>query len=235
MKKFSASFVLGILALAGFAGCSKDNATAPTDASVSGTSNVSMSITAGSGLARGSGTNAVEIQSAKVLLKNVSFHRFPSDENKDVKVGPFVVVLDLSGSTNTIAASNIPAGDYDRVSFRLHKPEDTEPIPDPEFRDGESGNQRYSVIVRGTYNGNAFVYRSRQNASQTAQLNPPITVTEKGEANVTMTVDPGTWFRSSGQLLDPNDSRNAQLIDNNIRASFGRAFKDNDRDGRPDF
>jgi hypothetical protein len=59
-------------------------------------------------------------------------------------------------------------------------------------------------------------------------------VSEKGEVNVTMTVDPSMWFQSNGQPLDPSNAGNAQTIDNNIRASFERIFKDNDRNGRPD-
>lgn len=231
MKNHLSFLSVCVLLVSTLAGCNKDAATAPDG----GAPNVSMSISSGSSLARGTAANSIEILSAKALLKNIAFHRFPSDNTVDVKAGPFVVTLDLSGTTNTIAASSIPAGQYDRVGFRLHKPEDIEPIPDPEFREGESGNQRYSVIVGGMYDGNPFVYKSRQNADQRVQLNPPLTVDDKGIANVTMTVTLHTWFIRNGQPLDPNDSRNAQAIDDNIRASFANIFKDNDRDGRPDF
>src|SRR3990172_8995870 len=70
MKKLSASLITGALALGMFAGCSKDNATAP--ATENGVSNVSMSITTGSSLTKGTGINAIQFESAKVLLKNIA-------------------------------------------------------------------------------------------------------------------------------------------------------------------
>jgi hypothetical protein len=120
------------------------------------------------------------------------------------------------------------------VKFRIHKPEDLEPIPDPDFRDGESGQLRYSVIVRGSYNGVSFVYRSREGASQETRLNSPITVTDDRTVNVTLVVNPQGWFERNGQALDPSDPANVSLIDNAIKDSFSRAFKDDNKDGQPD-
>ena len=230
MKKHWSLLVASTLILGALTGCDDEGSTAPTPGTDS--HNISMSISTRSSL--GKGTNAVEIQSAKILLKNIAFHRFPSDNDVDVKVGPFVVTLDPSGSVNTVAVSNIPAGIYDRVAFRLHKPEDSEPVPDAEFREGESGDQRYSVILSGTFNGQAFVYKSRQNGKQEIPLAPPISVDEKGTTNVTLTVDVNSWFVRDGQPLDPTDDQNAQAIDDNIKASFATIFKDDNKDGRPD-
>lgn len=179
-------------------------------------------------------TTAVTIESAKILLKNITFHRFPSDDGQDIKTGPLVVLLNLNGSLNTVAASRVASGQYDRVRFILHKPEDLEPIPDPEFRDGESGSLRYSTIVRGTYEGRPFVYKSRINAQQEVRFTSPITVPEDGVVNVTLVVDPGSWFVHNGATLDPADPSNADTIDEAIKASFRNAFRDDNRDGRAD-
>lgn len=210
-------------------GCNNDAVTP-----VENSANVSLSIASRSQLQKTDGTHVVTVESAKVLIKNIKFHQFPSDDANDVKVGPYAVSLSLTGNSTTVLATRVPPGMYDRVRFTLHKPEDFEPIPDPEFREGESGQLRYSVIVRGTYNGAGFVYKSRENASQEVRLDAPITVSDEGSVNVTMTVDPHSWFFRNGQELDPTNPANAQAIDNAIKASFARAFKDNNRDGRPD-
>jgi hypothetical protein len=197
--------------------------------------NVTLSIgVAPSGSTRAANNNAAAIESAKILLKNIKFHRFPSDNGQDIKVGPFVVDLNLAGSLNTVAAAKVPAGQYDRVKFTLHKPEEFEPIPDQEFREGTSGQLRFSVIVRGTYNGQTFVYKSRENASQEIRFAKPITVADDGMVNVTLIVDTHTWFVQNGVALDPADPANSSAIDDAIKASFRNAFRDDNRDGRSD-
>ncbi|MBX2989849.1 MAG: hypothetical protein KF749_01635 [Bacteroidetes bacterium] len=216
-----------VLAAVTLTGCSKESITSPTDGE-----NFSLSIASPSSVQKTGG--ALTIESAKILVKNIKFHQFPSDNGVDVKVGPFAVTLNLNGPVHQVAASNVPVGKYDRIRFRLHKPEDFEPIPDQEFREGESGQLRYSVIVRGTYNGQSFVFKSRQNASQEIRLTTPLSVTNDEIVNVTLVVDPESWFVRNGQALDPTVPGNAQTIDDAIKASFSAGFKDNDRNGRPD-
>jgi len=210
------------------AGCT-DQSTSPQAGD-----NVTLTIGVAASGTEGAGNNAVAIESAKILLKNIKFHQFPSDNTQDVKVGSFVVHLNLAGSLNTIAASKVPAGQYDRVRFNLHKPEDFEPIPDPEFREGESGQLRYSVIARGVYEGRGFVYKSRENASQEIWFARPILVAEDGVANVTLLVDTNSWFVQNGVVLDPTNPGNASAIDDAIKASFRNAFRDDNRDRQPD-
>jgi hypothetical protein len=211
------------------AGCNKENITSPTSGP-----NLSFSVRSESPLQKTGSANTLVIESAKILLKHITFHQFPSDNGVDVKVGPFAVGLDLTGAVNTIAAGHVQAGLYDRIRFRLHKPEDFEPIPDGEFREGESGQLRYSVIVRGTYNGAAFVYKSRQNADQEIRLSSPLTVNDDEMVNVTLVVRTDSWFTQNGAVIDPTVPGNAQTIDNAIKVSFSSCFKDNNRDGRPD-
>lgn len=221
--RFIAVLVATIVVLQG---CSKEGPTTPA-----ASENFSLSVMTGSSVQKG---GILSIESAKVLLKNIKFHQFPSDNGLDVKVGPFAVMLNLAGDITTVAAANVPAGLYDRVKFRLHKPEDFEPIPDPDFREGESGSLRYSVIVRGTYDGRTFVYKSRQNADQEIRLSAPISFLDDALVNVTLVVDPGSWFISNGQAINPTVPGNAQTIDDAIKASFSRAFRDNNKDGRAD-
>jgi hypothetical protein len=226
--KTTALLTIAALSLVIF-GCKKDE---PVGADAAA-NNVSISVKTSVAPVAKISANTLTIESAKILLKSIKFEQASSDDSLDVKTGMIVVNLNLANSVNELTASRIPAGVYDEVRFTLHKPEDTEAIPDPEFRDGTSGNQRYSVIVRGTFNGVSFVYKSLQNASQEISLSPPITVTEKSDVNVTLVVDAYSWFRNGGDYVDPNNSSNARTIDDAIKAAF-RAFKDENKDGEPD-
>lgn len=213
------------------AGCRTEQTSSPASTA----RNVTFSITTAPSSPNSPSLNALEISSAKILLKNIKLHRFPSNDGRDISVGPIAVMLALDGSLNTIGGlARVPPVVYDRVKFRLHKPEDTEPIPDPEFRDGPSGQLRYSTIVRGSYNGQSFVYKSREEALQEVRFVSPLAVAQDEVVNVTLTVDVASWFTVGGVTLDPTNPNNTQAIDAAIKASFGRVFKDNDRDGRPD-
>ena len=83
--------------------------------------------------------------------------------------------MNLNGITTDFAVSNIPAGVYDEIKFKLHQIEGSEIPPDPEFKDGD---ERYSVIVKGSYNSIPFVYKSKKSANQELEFEPPITILE---------------------------------------------------------
>lgn len=182
----------------------------------------------------------VTITEAKMLIRGVEFKSdlegdgIP-DDSLDYKAGPFVVNLNLDGSLNEVAVSEVPSGQYDEIEFDVHKPEDNETPPDPDFKIGDSGDERFSIIIKGTYNGQDFTYRSRENMKQEIELSPPLTIDEDTEnINVTMRVDLSQWFvDENGNPIDPTNTNMRNEIDDSIERSF-EAFEDNDEDGEED-
>lgn len=177
--------------------------------------------------------DVIVITEAKALLREIEFELEGSGIEHEINAGPIVVHFNFSGVVETISTGKIPAGVYDKVKFQIHKPEDNETLPDPEFKEGESGNQRYSFIIKGTFNGNSFVYKSRKSANLVVNFSSPINFQETG-INLTMIFNSGIWFKNGNIYLDPRNSSNDDLIDDNLRNSFKRAFKDDDKDGHPD-
>lgn len=171
----------------------------------------------------------LELDSVKILIKDIKVIDQGNSEN-NFKTGPYVMYLGLNYFVNTIDTGYIPEGTYDKIKFEIHKPNNNDPLPDPEFRDS-LGN--YSVIAKGRYNGLPFVYKSKKSAHQFLTLPDSIIVTAIGKTNVTLSVNPYTWFISNGMYLDPNLPANENDIDNNIKDSF-KAFKDDDKNGIPD-
>jgi hypothetical protein len=203
-----------------------------TNDPISGSENVDLSFKA----EQSSGDNSsgmVTIESAKILLKKVQFKQ-ANDPDVDVKVGPFVVQLNLDGIVNTVAVGSVPPGIYNRVKFVIHKPEDFETPPDPDFKTGTSGNSRFSFIIKGTYNGNSFTYKSRKSMSQEITFPSPLNISNDTKVNVTFLVNMSDWFIKNGVELDPTNENNWNDIDKNIKESFKRAFKDNNKNGSPD-
>lgn len=180
------------------------------------------------------------ITEAKILIREIELESDLeddgiADDSLDFETGPVAVNLNLDGSLNPISVNEVPAGRYDEIEFEIHKPEDNETPPDPDFKIGTSGDERFSVIVRGTYNGQDFLYRSTENMEQEIELGSPLIIEEgQGNINVTLTIDLSRWFvDENGNELDPTLEDNRDEIDESIKRSF-EAFEDNDEDGEED-
>ncbi len=183
-----------------------------------------------SALAKTAGDTVI-IESAKLLLKSIKF-KTDVEDSLDYKVGPFIVNLDLNGGITQIAANDIPNGIYDEIKFKIHKPEDNSAVSDTDFVAGPSSDQRFSIVIRGTYNGTPFLYRSKKDIEQELEINPPLVVTDStNDVNATLLVAPAGWFMKDGLYLDPSNESNREDIDDNIKRSFKKAMKDNDHDG----
>lgn len=193
------------------------------------TSSVSVSVKTDNGVT--SNPPSLVIDEAKALITEVEVEQEPSGTSQHIRISPFVIYFNMSGNIITVTTGEIPKGSYNKIKFKIHKPEDTEPIPDPEFREGSSGNQRYSFIIKGRYNGNSFVYKSRRSANLVINLLNSSNL-QVGSANFTMLVNPLTWFNNG--TIDPTNSGNQNLIDDNLKNSFRRAFRDDDKNGLPD-
>ena len=171
----------------------------------------------------------IQLDTVKILLSDVKIKNQSLNDETNIKVGPFVVYLNLSGVTTEFAVGQIPPGSYDRIRFRVHTLENSETLPDPEFKEG---SLRYSLIVKGKYNSVPFIYRSKKSAHQDLKLETPLQINDNSTANLTITVDPPGWFYKDNVLMDPNDPANENDINNNVKHSFKKCFRDDDKDGK---
>lgn len=201
--------------------------------------NISLNFSTKSTLQKSNG-DEIQLTEVKIMLKDVQLDREAEDVEReiddgrdevDIIVGPYDVKLSLTGMTTDFAVGNIPTGIYEEVEFTIHKLEASEISPDPEFIDGD---ERYSIVAKGTYNGTPFTYKSRNSFHQEKEFDAPLQINENELVSVTITVDPFIWFYKDGITLDPSDVSNENDIDNNIAKSFQNAFQDDDHDGEDD-
>lgn len=179
-------------------------------------------------------SNVLELFNVKILMKDIKLNVSGGNDSTNFKVGPYVIELNLNSPINIITAAFIPPGIYDRVKFEIHKPDGNEVPPDPEFVDP---NGRYSVIIKGKFNGNDFIYKSKKSAHQILSFPNSLHVLSTGKSNITLMVRPFIWFIKNGIYLDPSDPANVNDIDNNIKDNINNNFKifiDNDKNGIPD-
>jgi hypothetical protein len=226
-NKISTMILAVLISAVGFYGCS-DSTTSPQ------ADNLSFSVTSSTDTL-GESQNILVLDTVKVLIKDIKLNVANNNQDStNFKVGPFVLFLNLSSSVNTITSAVIPAGTYDKIKFEIHKLNDNEPVPDPEFADV---NGRYSVIVKGSYLGNYFIYKSTKSAHQILNFPNTLPIIDSYLSNVTLIVSPYIWFIKDGVYLDPRVPENSNDIDNNIKDNINhnfKAFRDNDRNGIPD-
>ena len=189
--------------------------------------------------------DTLQLTEVKILLRDIKLehesapkvtggdHDGEGDEVV-INVGPVVVHLNLTGMTTDFLISDIPAGTYNEIKFTIDKPDFSEIPPDPEFVDNQDSTKRYSVIVKGMYNFVSFDYKSHKSAQQKLKFDQPLVIEDNTTTNLTITVDPYTWFYDEGSLLDPNDLNNMYEIDHNISRSFSNAFRDDNHDCKGD-
>ena len=190
-------------------------------------------------------SDTLQLTEVKILLRDIKLEQESAPKVTDgdhngegdevvVDVGPVVVHLNLTGMTTDFLVSDIPAGTYDEIRFTIDKPDVAETPPDPEFVDIQDSTKRYSVIVKGMYNFVPFIYKSHKSAQQKLKFDQPLVIEDNTTTNLTITVDPYTWFFDDGSLLDPNDLINMYEIDQNISRSFRNAFRDDNHDCKGD-
>ena len=156
---------------------------------------------------------------------------------EEIKAGPVLVSLPL-GDTAVTALVNVsaPAGQYDALEFKIHAPRLPE---DSTFLNANAGWDSVSIKVTGTFihgtTQTQFTFTSALEAEQEVGISPPLVVDASGTANVTLRFDLSGWFAGAGGvgLVNPADSTNAGLINENIHRSIN-AFEDDNHDGHDD-
>ncbi len=227
-NKISLLVIVILISAGGFYGCNESSTIIPPS------DNLTFSGT-GSLDTAGDAPTILILDTVKILIKDIKLKSGTSSEDStDFKVGPFVLFLNLTSNVNQISSALIPSGEYRKIKFEIHKLNDNETPPDPEFADAGG---RYSVIVKGWYSGNYFIYKSSKSAHQIIQFPIPVPLSTASRSNITLLVKPYIWFIKSGNWLNPSDPANSNDIDNNIKDNIKnnfKAFRDNDRNGIPD-
>lgn len=228
-EKFSILVLAIVISVSGFYGCNDDsNITTPKASNLSFSAMYSADSV-------GDSQGILILDTVKILIKDIKLNVANNNQDStNFKTGPYVLFLNLSSSVTEITNGIIPAGTYNKIRFEVHKLNDNEPVPDPEFADA---NGRYSVIVKGRYLGNYFVYKSAKSAHQILTFPNTVQISDTQLSNITLTVKPYIWFIENNVYLDPRVPSNSNDIDNNIKDNVNnnfKAFKDNDKNGIPD-
>ena len=137
---------------------------------------------------------------------------------RDFKTKDFILNLPLDGSPFQITHVQIPAGFYDELDLDIKKPSSSADVDDPDFVDG---SKRYSLVVKGVFNGVDFTFQSDEDFQINVDLSPHLEIKSGQTSVIAITVDFEEWFKGKDSIfLDPNDPKNTKQINQNIEDSF---------------
>ena len=175
--------------------------------------------------------NGIVLNRVRIVIRKVELEVAGTVEMDEVASGPYL--LDLSGASldgggvaKVLEASFTP-GTYSEIKLEIHKPEAGEVGVTGDLTAMIAANA--SIIADGTIDGAAFSFTTAVSAEQKFDGNMVL----NSGSNLTLNVDPSTWFSSTAGRLDPTVAANRSQIESNIQSSF-KAFKDDDHDGVED-
>jgi len=133
----------------------------------------------------------------------------------EVKVGPTMVDLPLTGQLVTVPANAIPAGTFHELELRVS-----------------------SVRLQGTFDAKPFDVTLPVDARGEIEFATPLVVTDGTPTSITVNVPVSSWLvNPDGTLVDPNAILTTPALLTTVKARISasfRAFEDEDRDGRDD-
>lgn len=167
----------------------------------------------------------VTLTSVKMLVEELELESVEED-SLDFEMENQVVELPLDGSPYQLSAANIAPGLYDEFELEIEGLDDDDNVSDPDFTEG---SDETSIIIKGTYNGEDFTFKSEEDFEIEFEFSPPIQIDENTtNVDINLMVNIDSWFvDSSGNELDPTDPDNREQIEENIENSF-EADKDED-------
>lgn len=222
LKSIKKTISTAIALLVVTAGCSVN------DSSNVGPKPVSVKMqVASSSAPKTAGSNHVTLTSVKMLVEELELESV-EDDSTDFEIENQVVNLPLDGSPYQLSTENIAFGMYDEFEMEVEGLDDDDNVNDPDFTEG---SDETSIVIKGTYNGQDFTFKSEEDFEFEFEFNPPIQIDENtNNVDINLMINIDTWFvDGSGNELDPTDPNDREQIEENIKNSF-EADKDEDDD-----
>lgn len=150
-----------------------------------------------------------------------------SEPPQTILDAPEAVNLNLNGSKNVITFKNVKPGLYSGIKFIISGLDHGITPSAFNLSNGSFPNKECSVIVTGAFINRYFAFKTINQFEQIVQFSSPLLVHSNGLVDVTLKVNPYSWFNKDGVYLDPSLHQNAAQINHLISISFKNALKEN--------
>lgn len=161
----------------------------------------------------------------------------PGEACEMMERGPVLIDAPLDGSVRSLVAVLVRPRDYGALGLRLHVADRDEPN-DSSLLALHGDFEAISLRVEGLWDGEPFIFERALEEEWWWNLEPAPIVAAGRTVNMTLRLDPSSWFRSEeGRLIDPRvvalDPATGAAVEARIRTSIV-AFEDDDVDGIAD-
>jgi hypothetical protein len=172
--------------------------------------------------------DSIKITRIRVLMSEMKLFLDSEDTTggRIMKTGPFVYDIDESGKLLQLCAATVPPGVYDKIKFEFHRfnsNETNQYVSDPYFKDFAT-TDRYSMLIEGiSYKNNTpagFIFKSQATANLTLKFEPYLDLSENSNTTISIQVNPNLFFKKGSTIINPNDPKNANDIENAIKSTI---------------
>lgn len=165
-------------------------------------------------------SDSLHIDEIKLFISDL--HLYNRTDSVHMRMKNFIINLPVNGEPLVLSEMEVEEGRFDRLRFHIKNktPHNrTVSVTDPDFNDGR---KQYSVVVKGQYNGQDFMFRSDKVYDIDFRFDTGFVMSTSGNNRLNISVDTDSWFvhRVFGTRLDPTSNRDVQWIEQNIRSSF---------------
>jgi hypothetical protein len=236
VMKFSLSFLTALILSLFLFSCSEstdtsDNPNVKVIAEMSSNVVANSVIQSKNPALQASSIDSIEIKNFRLLMSRLKFQAVkgdndPNGDEHEMKAGPFLLKLDSTGGSFTLANGEIPEGTYSRIKFELHRfdsNELSEWVDDSVYGDFATSD-RFTVIIDGIIYENGqteeFNFSSEPVANLWLDFDPEVTFDEENSYTVVIELDPNLAFIGKDGILDPRVTKDANDIRNAIKDAF---------------
>ncbi len=168
-----------------------------------------------------SGITEIKINTVRILLNEIKVKL--NSEDKKVRTGPAVYTITPDSQSVEFANADLPSGSIEQIKFEFHRFSSSELATyqnNNTFKDFATAD-RYSVIITGIKKvgdtETPFEYKSKMTANLTYNITPPLVIDDKSTTYIDFVFQPEFVFKKTGALIDPDDPKNFNDIDNLLK------------------
>ena len=162
------------------------------------------------------GSSDLVLSRVRVLVAHAKVGYTGGQQSSDgpaAEKGPYVIELTAdeikNGAHRDFSLGSLPTGTYGGAEIEIQPLDDSADTSDASLADFVSSGA--SVLVEGTYQGNAFSFAGHFLAEQ--GTDGDVTIDAATPVSLAMTVDTSAWFTDSeGALVDPSDTAQHDAI-----------------------
>lgn len=167
--------------------------------------------------------DTLNVTQVKLLLDR--FNLLTDTEAKlQTDVGPLIMsYTTLDGEYSRVVEGNVGYQDintFTGINLFIDVLDSGESISDPDFS-GTDAN--YSIVIRGTYNGDEFFYRSQASFNRQLDFAGPVDLGSDSKTlqmNILTNVNSFMLDPETNEILSPNEPANTAKIDSLLRESL---------------